>query len=318
MAIGCNSHMVERVTPRSVFASSSKAHMPNGVHPRGRRMGKESIAGVMITRRRVTGWDSGEGSSQERRSRSLVLARAAHTKDEWDEALRMCAEILQEATKLAEQEARAELMAAFKLDAVESSWDEDLEAETSFQEPEKPLVIALLELRTFWQSVGMADLTAERLSKELIETDSPYVDVELLTAKFDRLTRTLPDVNITELVKNDVEVLRADTRLVVMRLLELYSAFEETDIQVHSVIQYCPKLLYFPNFLSAFNESVEAIQYIFPRLEREWVVTALGEEPEMLFMLPKYQVRKNMLDISELPMDVQNVLSFSTRQKYAF
>jgi hypothetical protein len=47
------------------------------------------------------------------------------------------------------------------------------------------------------------------------------------------------------------------------------------------------------------------------------VMAAIGEEPEILFLLPKHQVRANNVDVARLPIDLQNLLDWATRQRDA-
>eukprot|EP00241_Pyramimonas_parkeae_P012382 CAMPEP_0114249850 /NCGR_PEP_ID=MMETSP0058-20121206/14377_1 /TAXON_ID=36894 /ORGANISM="Pyramimonas parkeae, CCMP726" /LENGTH=265 /DNA_ID=CAMNT_0001363453 /DNA_START=313 /DNA_END=1110 /DNA_ORIENTATION=+ len=245
------------------------------------------------------------------RCSSLGSGKRDYDDSEWNEALRLCAEIMQEASALAQQQARAELMAALTTDAV----DAGKEARTPAARA-APLVVTLLELQSFWNKVGLKSFQGEALSRRLVDMHSPYADVALLSAKFDRLRRCLPDVDVAQLVRTDPDILHAETRPLVMRLLEIYDTFAEAGTNVPAMIQACPRVLYCDEFALKVASTVESILFIYPKLQIDWALQAVGDEPEMIFQLPQYEVKKNLLDISELNMDLQNMLAWSTRQKY--
>jgi hypothetical protein len=66
---------------------------------------------------------------------------------------------------------------------------------------------------------------AEKTSRTLVELDSIYEDVELLAVKYDRLKRTLPDVDIKSMVAADPKVMSTDIVANIERMLLMFDLF---------------------------------------------------------------------------------------------
>ena len=81
--------------------------------------------------------------------------------------------------------------------------------------------------------------------------------------------------------------------------------------------RHLSQVLYCDDFEGKLAATADGIAFLYPKLTEEWVMAAIGEEPEMLFSLPKHQVRANRMDVAELPIDLQNLIVWSTRQKHA-
>jgi len=250
-------------------------------------------------------------------SRVKCASSGKHTSEEWNEALRMCAEILKESHQLSNQQMRTELMAAYNTDAADAR-GKILPADGEGEEISRPMVLTMMELQMFWKSVGLTEFQAEKLSKELVRTASPYSDIGLLEAKMERLRRTLPDVDVPQMVRNGPDILEADIQQLVMRVMELYATMEDAaETNIPAMVQFCPKVLIVPDLMARFDHTVRSIQFLFPRLPLPWIKAAIADEPELLFEMPKYEViAVGGMDIAELPVTVQNMLSWAARQKW--
>eukprot|EP00242_Pyramimonas_sp_CCMP2087_P004746 CAMPEP_0198211862 /NCGR_PEP_ID=MMETSP1445-20131203/25388_1 /TAXON_ID=36898 /ORGANISM="Pyramimonas sp., Strain CCMP2087" /LENGTH=231 /DNA_ID=CAMNT_0043886211 /DNA_START=433 /DNA_END=1128 /DNA_ORIENTATION=+ len=229
----------------------------------------------------------------------------------------MCAEILKESHQLSNQQMRTELMAAYNTDAADAR-GKILPADGEGEEISRPMVLTMMELQMFWKSVGLTEFQAEKLSKELVRTASPYSDIGLLEAKMERLRRTLPDVDVPQMVRNGPDILEADIQQLVMRVMELYATMEDAaETNIPAMVQFCPKVLIVPDLMARFDHTVRSIQFLFPRLPLPWIKAAIADEPELLFEMPKYEViAVGGMDIAELPVTVQNMLSWAARQKW--
>jgi hypothetical protein len=159
-------------------------------------------------------------------------------------------------------------------------------------------------------------------------------------------------VDIAQILRNDLDVLHCDISLLVLRLLELFQLFGHSN-SVTELVTYCPKVrtqprrcsscswnvrlagfscrnglssdssrrlsqvLYCDDFEGKVAATADGIAFLYPKLTEQWVMAAIGEEPEMLFSLPQHQVRANRMDVAELPIELQNLIVWSTRQKHA-
>ncbi|KAK3237262.1 hypothetical protein CYMTET_52652 [Cymbomonas tetramitiformis] len=247
------------------------------------------------------------------RSKHLVMAARSngeYTSDEWDAALQEAREILQEATEAATDEARAELVAAFETDAMGAR---DAPEGGDARDQSKPLVLVLVELQNFLQQVGLKDFQSERLARDLVASNSPYQSVRFLDWKFKLLGRTLPDVDVARLILKDNKVLEVDIGFAVERLLRLYELFQ--DLGVPALLEECPRILYCEDFEERLEATLVSVRYLCPKLNPSWEIGVIHEEPTLLFTLPEKKVN-SYTDISELPIDIQNCISWATRAKY--
>ena len=222
--------------------------------------------------------------------------------EELKAAIQECREILEEATRIAGEQARAELAAQF-LKVPEGA--------------QGSLAVDMARVQLFFQGKGVRPSQAEKVSATLIEIDSIYGDVELLAVKFDRLVRTLPDVDVSEMVFNDPRVLTVKITDAVPRLIELLDMFPLD--KVPQMIREAPKLLYETEPIpERFGRTCECIKRVYPKETTEGCKYAISEEPTLMFDLPDLQIfqKDERVDIAELPMAVQESLVYATRNEH--
>ena len=218
-------------------------------------------------------------------------------------AIAECRELLEEATRIAGEQARAELAAQF-LKVPEGATGGNL-------------AVDMARVQLFFQGKGMRPYQAERVSTTIVEIDSIYGDVELLAVKYDRLTRTLPDVDVKEMVFNDPKILTVKIADAVPRLIDLLDIFPLR--KVPTMIAEAPKLLYGTEPIPAlFERTCECIKRAYPKETEEGCVYAISEEPTLMFDLPDLHIFKKdeRIDIAELPMAVQESLVYATRNEH--
>ena len=218
-------------------------------------------------------------------------------------AIAECRELLEEATRIAGEQARAELAAQF-LKVPEGATGGNL-------------AVDMARVQLFFQGKGMRPYQAERVSTTIVEIDSIYGDVELLAVKYDRLTRTLPDVDVKEMVFNDSKILTVKIADAVPRLIDLLDIFPLR--KVPTMIAEAPKLLYGTEPIPAlFERTCECIKRVYPKETEEGCVYAISEEPTLMFDLPDLHIFKKdeRIDIAELPMAVQESLVYATRNEH--
>ena len=222
-------------------------------------------------------------------------------------AIEECRELLEEATRMAGEQARAELAASF-LRAPEGT-----EGGMTGN-----LAVDMARVQLFFQSKGMRPWEAESTSRTLVELDSIYEDVELLAVKFDRLSKTLPDVDVKSMVASDPNVMTVSLAGAVDRMLDLFAIFGPE--KGRRVLAEAPRLLYCEEDIrEKVAKTTACIKRVYPRETDESCVYALGEEPNLLFDLPDLKIFKEEnrkgIDIAELPMQVQECLVYATRQE---
>ena len=218
-------------------------------------------------------------------------------------AIAECRELLEEATRIAGEQARAELAAQF-LKVPEGATGGNL-------------AVDMARVQLFFQGKGMRPYQAERVSTTIVEIDSIYGDVELLAVKYDRLTRTLPDVDVKEMVFNDPKILTVKIADAVPRLIDLLDIFPLR--KVPTMIAEAPKLLYGTEPIpELFERTCECIKRVYPKETEEGCVYAISEEPTLMFDLPDLHIFKKdeRIDIAELPMAVQESLVYATRNEH--
>jgi hypothetical protein len=223
-------------------------------------------------------------------------------------AIQECRELLEEATRMAGEQARAELAASFL------RTPEGTEGGLTGN-----LAVDMARVQLFFQGKGMRPWEAENTSRTLVELDSIYEDVELLAVKFDRLQRTLPDVDVKAMVAADPNVMTVELAGAVDRMLDLFAVFGPD--KGRRVLAEAPRLLYCEEGIrEKIAKTSACIKRVYPRETDESCVYALGEEPNLLFDLPDLKIFKEEnrkgIDIAELPMQVQECLVYATRQEH--
>ena len=240
------------------------------------------------------GADSGDGDG----------ARPRVSNEELRAAIRECRELLEEATRLAGEQARAELAASFLRTPGDGS-----------SGTTGDLAVDMARVQLFFQGKGMRPWEAEATSRTLVELDSIYGDVELLAVKFDRLARTLPDVDVKAMVAADPSVMSTNLERNVEVMLQLFDLFPRR--KVPRILAEAPRLLTCDDLEDRVRRTVECIRRVYPKETDESCLYALSEEPTLLFHLPDLKIfeERNRVDIAELPMTVQEQLVFATRNE---
>ena len=287
---------------RHAHASTSRARgWDDRASPvaRGRR---PSPAGVFSRR-----WSSGDVSARAAGPRGGGAgsgdgdgARPRVSDEELRAAIRECRELLEEATRLAGEQARAELAASFLRGSSGTTGD---------------LAVDMARVQLFFQGKGMRPWEAEATSRTLVELDSIYGDVELLAVKFDRLARTLPDVDVKAMVAADPSIMSTNLERNVEVMLQLFDLFPRR--KVPRILAEAPRLLTCDDLEDRVRRTVECIRRVYPKETDESCLYALSEEPTLLFHLPDLKIfeERNRVDIAELPMTVQEQLVFATRNE---
>ena len=148
--------------------------------------------------------------------------------------------------------------------------------------------------------------------------DSIYEDVELLAVKYDRLVRTLPDVDIKSMVAADPKVMSTEIVSNIERMLLLFQLFPGSKAKVRRMISEAPRLLYCEDIRDLLKRTCDCIKRVYPKETDEGCMYAVSEEPALLFDLPNLKIfeeRNNRIDIAELPMTVQEMLVYATRNE---
>ncbi len=227
-------------------------------------------------------------------------------------AIAECRELLEEATRMAGEQARAELAASFL------QTPEKTEGGSQSSKKTGNLAVEMARVQLFFQGKGMRPWEAESTSRTLVELDSIYEDVELLAVKFDRLSKTLPDVDVKAMVAADPNVMTVSLAGAVDRMLDLFQVFGPE--KGRRVLAEAPRLLYCEEGVrEKVARTTACVKRVYPRETDESCVFALGEEPNLLFDLPDLKIFKEAnrkgIDIAELPMQVQECLVYATRQE---
>lgn len=336
----------ETMARASVPSTSISPSPCSRIFPRRPRAGTGRRA-VRAPRARSDG-DVGDGGED---------AYAPVSEEELRAAVEECRELLREATRMAGEQARAELTASFL------SVPEGASGLTG------NLAVDMARVQLFFQGKGMRAWEAEKTSRTLVELDSIYGDVELLAVKYDRLVSTLPDVDVKAMVANDPSVMGTEIKSNVERMLRLGDIFPAR--KVPRLLAEAPKLLTCGDLEDRVARTVDCIKRVYPKetdescmyavretkrqsrekstrsppsqhASRERLAAAatprrltrsigldrprspsllrraqLSEEPSLLFDLPDLSVfeKRNRIDIAELPMTVQEMLVFATRNE---
>ncbi|CAL6326904.1 unnamed protein product [Bathycoccus prasinos] len=163
----------------------------------------------------------------------------------------------------------------------------------------------------------MRDFEAARVAKNLALSKSVYEDCDDLMVQVDRLEKALPDVNVGKLLQNDASIVSSvNVAKAVQNMMTLYELGFKRE-RVPSMLEECPRLLLDETDLSARDRIrlvTERIQSIFPDETDEGCLYAIGEEPNLLWALADLEIfnREARVDIAELPMSVQEMITFAT------
>lgn len=225
---------------------------------------------------------------------------------ELEAAVALCRELLREAAEMAEQQTRAELMRASRTDGAElgGGGQGDVDAEEAARVLLRVQAVLMGEL-------GMPDFAAQRLSAELLRDDSPFLDAALLESKLARLAAALPGCNIGRMLRNHPAVLNVDVADAVHRLLALVEALGAS--KAPQAVEDVPRLILVDNLKDRVEKSIEALLALCPREGRDGALVALCEEPVLLLDLPDLDCNWKTTDIAELPIDVQNAITYAVR-----
>jgi hypothetical protein len=220
-----------------------------------------------------------------------------------EEALREAREILEEACAMASEQAREELMRGMGMSmSAGGAGASD--------------VAQLTLVQMFLRGKGLRDFEAERVARELYEMDALYQDAELLAVKFDRLSKALsvPGLEVGRLVANCPELVSVDLTRATSNLMTLRENFKVEKIA--SMLYDCPRLLISEDLTDRLQRTRICIQRIFKSETDDDTIYAVSEEPNLLFTLCDLEIFQTdtSVDISELPMSVQEALVFATRR----
>ena len=210
--------------------------------------------------------------------------------DELRAAIDEAREILAEAARMANEQARAELARTF--DAGDG----------------RGAAFECVRVEEFLKGKGARTLDAERAARELYIGDAYFQDVEKLMVQFDRLERALggvPGMNVGALVGRCTEVATCDIARATANLLTLRGAFKVGKIS--AMVMDCPKLLMCDDLEDRIRRTQACITRIWASESDEDTIYAISEEPNLLFTLCDLPIFAEdiSVDISELPMSVQ-------------
>lgn len=230
--------------------------------PRSRICARRPRAGsgrraVRAPRARNTGdgdGDDGDGGED---------AYAPVSEEELRAAIEECRELLREATRMAGEQARAELTASFL------SVPEGAPGLTG------NLAIDMARVQLFFQGKGMRAWEAEKTSRTLVELDSIYGDVELLAVKYDRLVSTLPDVDVKAMVANDPSVMGTEIKSNIERMMLLGDIFPAR--KVPRLLAEAPRLLTCEDLEDRVARTVDCIKRVYPKETDESCMYAVRE-----------------------------------------
>ena len=83
------------------------------------------------------------------------------------------------------------------------------------------------QLLAYWCSAGLHETRASRLAKRMVKQRSTYArDLQLLQAKVERLQRTLPDVDVPDVLAKQPSLLMTEIPTVVGACMVLSQIFE--------------------------------------------------------------------------------------------
>ena len=310
----------------------------------GRRSARAPRLYLRLRRRcRAAGAPGGDGGARQAGGGSGDDEERELTAEQWDRALQEASALLKQATRMAEEQTRAELSAALLTESADAELGaigldsgggvvgggggaldgggnmvgDDSGGKGDGEGNVETAARRVVALSACLVGLGADVPRAERLAGALVRAGSPYAHAELLEAKVQRLQRALglPEIDVLQMSLSDERVLRSDVGLAVRRLLEMLDCW--TPERAAVALGECPRLLYVDGFAALYEEAVEALAGLVGA-SAEDAAFCLSEEPSLLFALPRYrdQLPWRCRDIAELPMEVQNQISFGMRSKW--
>ncbi len=257
---------------RAVTAAPARARATRRARTRGRRS-------TRVARARANDDDDDDDG------------RGRMREDELRAAIDEAREILAEAARMANEQARAELARAF-----ETTGDG------------RGAAFECVRVEEFLKGKGARALDAERVARELHLRDEYFQDVEKLMVQFDRLERAIggvPGMNVGALVGRCTDVVACDIALATANLMTLRGTFKVEKIS--AMVMDCPKLLMCDDLEDRVRRTRACITRIWASEGDEDTIYAISEEPNLLFTLCDLPIfaQDISVDISELPMSVQ-------------
>ena len=219
-----------------------------------------------------------------------------------DRAVEEARELLEMACKMANEQARQELIRSFREAPAEDDNDVDQKRTVA------SVAVDMLRVQLFLREKGLRDFEAERVSKELVRVDAIYQDVGRLAVKWDRVEKALalPGMDVARLVSNAPElVITMDLQRASGNLMYLANVFKIEKMAV--MLLDCPKLLTCDDLDERLRRTRKYIQRIWSSETYDDTTYAISEEPNLLFTLADLTIfdAETAVDISELPMSVQ-------------
>ena len=229
-------------------------------------------------------------------ARAVARARATSSEDEGRlneselrAAVEEAREILREATAMASEQAREELVRGIGISGAGGA------------------AVEVLRVETFLLNKGMREADAGRVARDLYLVDALYQDADLLAVQFDRLERAIGGigVDVSELVSRWPATVGADIGRATANVMRLRDVFGSE--RLASMVTDCPRLLLCEDLEDRIERTRACIVKIWSSETPAGTLYAIQEEPNLLFTLCDLPVfAKGMsVDISELPMSVQ-------------
>ena len=261
--------------------------------------------------------------------RGALAVRAALADDadadadaSFDAAVQEAKEVLVEAEAMAQQQTRAELEEMMWEATVAT--DEEAAAASASNDD---------RLRAIWLEHGATVREAEALVADAPSAGA-FATPKNLERKLSRLARVLPGAKLGKMAAKDIRVLLFSTEDIVRTLVSLLAHWSaDTAIRM---LEEEPRLITelrstggtqptsddaMPSLAEFLAEAFEALRGLGGSdASEEACVFALAEEPSLIISLPPLNdglLAWKSRDIAELPMSVQNSISWSLRSKYA-
>jgi len=248
--------------------------------------------------------------SQRRNTRHVVRCTASD--EELERAIKEAQEILGQAAAIAQKQTRFELELANMTDKADKAKKEDAKEEEWTRKDKEDRYEQLL---SYWCSAGLHETRASRLAKRMVKQRSTYArDLQLLQAKVERLERTLPDVDVPDVLAKQPSLLMTEIPTVVGACMVLSQIFDPSLLP--SIINSAPQLLVCKQLQNRVNETFEAVKYLFPKASEADIIEAVAEEPMLIMRLSDMDRSWPTTGISELPIDAANALVFAMREMY--
>ena len=251
-----------------------------------------------------------------------ALADDADADASFDAAVQEAKEVLVEAEAMAQQQTRAELEEMMWEATVAT--DEEAAAASASNDD---------RLRAIWLEHGATVREAEALVADAPSAGA-FATPKNLERKLSRLARVLPGAKLGKMAAKDIRVLLFSTEDIVRTLVSLLAHWSaDTAIRM---LEEEPRLITelrstggtqptsddeMPSLEEFLAEAFEALRGLGGSdASEEACVFALAEEPSLIISLPPLNdglLAWKSRDIAELPMSVQNSISWSLRSKYA-